>query len=56
MFVFHTGELTNPRYIVNFPTKRHWKGKSKLKDIESGLEALFSLPNSTGPRPFSPGP
>jgi O-acetyl-ADP-ribose deacetylase (regulator of RNase III) len=35
-----TGELTNPRYIINFPTKRHWRGKSRLGDVEAGLEAL----------------
>lgn len=40
MFVFQTGQLTNPRYIINFPTKRHWKGKSRLADIEAGLKAL----------------
>jgi O-acetyl-ADP-ribose deacetylase (regulator of RNase III) len=40
MFTFETGELTNPRYIINFPTKRHWRGKSRLGDIEAGLEAL----------------
>lgn len=40
MFVFDTGQLTWPRYIINFPTKRHWKGKSRIEDIESGLEAL----------------
>lgn len=40
MFVFDTGELTPPRYIINFPTKRHWKGKSRIEDIEAGLEAL----------------
>lgn len=40
MFVFETGRLSNPRYIINFPTKRHWKGKSRLTDIESGLKAL----------------
>src|SRR5215211_1192894 len=22
--------MNNPRYIINFPTKRHWKGKSRL--------------------------
>jgi O-acetyl-ADP-ribose deacetylase (regulator of RNase III) len=43
MFVYHTGELTNPRHIINFPTKRHWKGKSKMADIESGLVALVNL-------------
>lgn len=37
MFVYETGELTNPRYIINFPTKRHWRGKSRMEDIEAGL-------------------
>ena len=40
MFVFETGYLTNPRFIINFPTKRHWKGKSRIEDINSGLVAL----------------
>ncbi|PTX96181.1 Appr-1-p processing protein [Spartobacteria bacterium LR76] len=40
MFVFETGELTGPRYIINFPTKRHWRGKSRIEDIEAGLKAL----------------
>ena len=42
MFIFETGELTNPKYVVNFPTKRHWRGKSRMEDIESGLVALAS--------------
>jgi O-acetyl-ADP-ribose deacetylase (regulator of RNase III) len=40
MLVVETGQLTNPRWIVNFPTKRHWRGKSRIEDIESGLRAL----------------
>ncbi|GIW99314.1 MAG: Appr-1-p processing protein [Pirellulaceae bacterium] len=40
MFVFATGQLTNPKYIINFPTKRKWRQKSRLEDIESGLNAL----------------
>ena len=40
MFVYTTGKLTNPRYIINFPTKRHWRGKSRMEDIEVGLKAL----------------
>ena len=40
MFVFETGHVTNPRYIINFPTKRHWRAKSRLEDIDAGLEAL----------------
>jgi O-acetyl-ADP-ribose deacetylase (regulator of RNase III) len=40
MFVFETREITNPKYIINFPTKRHWRGKSRMEDIEVGLGAL----------------
>jgi len=40
MLVFETGRLTYPRYIINFPTKRHWKSKSRIEDIEAGLIAL----------------
>ena len=41
MFVFETGQLSNPRYIINFPTKRHWRGKSRIQDIDSGMQALI---------------
>lgn len=40
MFVFETRYMANPKYIINFPTKRHWHGKSRIEDIEAGLEAL----------------
>jgi O-acetyl-ADP-ribose deacetylase (regulator of RNase III) len=40
MFVFETGTLTNPKYIINFPTKRHWRGKSGMADIDAGLSAM----------------
>ena len=43
MFVFETGALTNPRYIVNFPTKRHWRGNSRIEDIDSGLKNLAAV-------------
>ncbi len=42
MFVYDSGELTWPRYIINFPTKRHWRGKSRIEDIQTGLKALVS--------------
>lgn len=42
MLVIETGLLTNPRYIVNFPTKRHWKNKSHIEDIDAGLTALIA--------------
>lgn len=37
MFTFDRGELTIPRFIVNFPTKQHWRSSSRLEYIESGL-------------------
>jgi len=40
MFIFENQTLTNPRFIINFPTKRHWRGKSRMEDIEAGLNAL----------------
>ncbi len=44
MFVFSTGrQLINPRLIINFPTKRHWRGKSRMEDIESGLKSLKAV-------------
>ena len=40
MFIYETGEFAGPKFIVNFPTKRHWRGKSRMEDIDSGLVAL----------------
>ncbi|SFP84051.1 type II toxin-antitoxin system antitoxin DNA ADP-ribosyl glycohydrolase DarG [Tranquillimonas alkanivorans] len=40
MFITERHALTTPRFIINFPTKRHWRGKSRIEDIESGLAAL----------------
>jgi O-acetyl-ADP-ribose deacetylase (regulator of RNase III) len=40
MFIYDLNSLHNPHYVINFPTKRHWKGKSRMEDIESGLQAL----------------
>lgn len=48
MLVFERRSLTNPRYIINFPTKRHWRGKSQLADIEAGLDALVAEVKARG--------
>ena len=42
MFITERHTLSGPRFIINFPTKRHWKGKSRIEDIETGLDALRS--------------
>jgi O-acetyl-ADP-ribose deacetylase (regulator of RNase III) len=43
MFIYDLNRLYNPRFIINFPTKRHWKGKSCIEDIKSGLADLISV-------------
>jgi O-acetyl-ADP-ribose deacetylase (regulator of RNase III) len=49
MFVFSTSKF-KPRYIINFPTKRHWRGKSRIEDITAGLKALTDEIGSRGIR------
>ena len=40
VFTIKLAMLEGPRYVINFPTKKHWKGNSKLEYIESGLASL----------------
>lgn len=40
MFVVETEQLGNPRLIINFPTKKHWRNRSRLDDIRSALGDL----------------
>jgi O-acetyl-ADP-ribose deacetylase (regulator of RNase III) len=40
MFVTASTHLGGPRLIINFPTKDHWKSRSRLVDIETGLQDL----------------
>lgn len=56
MFVFETGSMLDPRYIINFPTKRHWRGKSRYEDIEAGLRALVSKVMQLGIRSIAVPP
>ncbi|MBX3635364.1 MAG: macro domain-containing protein [Rubrivivax sp.] len=42
MLIHDNGGLVSPRWIINFPTKRHWRGNSRLEDIASGLQALVA--------------
>ncbi len=48
---FDLGGLAGgPRWIINFPTKDHWKAKSRLKDIETGLADLTATVQRLGIR------
>jgi len=40
MFIYDAGGLLKPRYIINFPTKRHWRERSRLSYIDEGLRDL----------------
>jgi O-acetyl-ADP-ribose deacetylase (regulator of RNase III) len=50
MHVWPTGALDGPRYIINFPTKGHWRASSKLADIEAGLVDLVEVVQKLGIR------
>lgn len=41
MHVYDLGGLVGgPRWVINFPTKRHWRSRSRIADIEAGLQDL----------------
>jgi O-acetyl-ADP-ribose deacetylase (regulator of RNase III) len=48
VLVSDTGFLTNPKYIVNFPTKADWREKSKLRYLEDGLDSLIKTIKEKG--------
>jgi O-acetyl-ADP-ribose deacetylase (regulator of RNase III) len=40
MFVTERQQLLGPKWIINFPTKSHWRNPSKIEWIEDGLADL----------------
>ena len=56
MFVFDNQGLVYPRFIINFPTKNHWRSKSRIQDIESGLRALVEEVHNLGVRSIAVPP
>ncbi|TCL76889.1 O-acetyl-ADP-ribose deacetylase (regulator of RNase III) [Hydrogenispora ethanolica] len=48
MFVFATGALFGVKYIINFPTKDHWKERSRIEYIEEGLSDLQRVVRENG--------
>ena len=43
MFVTTSDELFGPRWIINFPTKTHWRVKTQLEWIQEGLKDLVRV-------------
>lgn len=56
MHVWRTGLLTGPRFVINFPTKGHWKARSRLQDIDRGLESLVAVVRDLGIRSLAVPP
>ena len=55
--VFDLGGLAGgPRWIINFPTKGHWKSRSRLADIDAGLKDLSATVTSLGIRSIAVPP
>ncbi|WAT15552.1 type II toxin-antitoxin system antitoxin DNA ADP-ribosyl glycohydrolase DarG [Xanthomonas fragariae] len=50
VFVTEANELDGPRWIINFPTKQHWRGDSRIEWITEGLQdlRLFLIENKVG--------
>ncbi|MDR2849240.1 MAG: macro domain-containing protein [Verrucomicrobiota bacterium] len=43
MLVYEASGTVNPKHIINFPTKRHWRGASRMEDIDAGLQDLLNV-------------
>ena len=41
-FTYETNQLTPSRYIIDFPTKRHCRGRSRPEDIDAALAGLVT--------------
>ena len=50
MHVWETGSLTGPRFVINFPTKQHWRAPSRMSDIGAGLTDLVRVVRERGIR------
>lgn len=56
MHVWTTCALSGPRFVINFPTKAHWKSSSSLGDIERGLDDLVRVIRDLGIRSIAVPP
>ena len=50
MFVTERGALLGPRWIINFPTKQHWRARTRMEWIDAGLEDLKRVIQERGIR------
>ncbi|MGM0703345.1 MAG: type II toxin-antitoxin system antitoxin DNA ADP-ribosyl glycohydrolase DarG [Pseudomonadota bacterium] len=50
MFVTERDRLLGPRWIINFPTKQHWRARTRMEWIAAGLEDLTRVIRERGIR------
>lgn len=50
MFVTEQEALLGPRWIINFPTKQHWRARTRMEWIDAGLEDLKRVIHERGIR------
>lgn len=50
VFITRPDDLVGPKWIVNFPTKEHWRHRSQLAWIQSGLKDLKTFITQYGVR------
>ena len=42
VLVHDLNRLKQPHYVINVPTKKHWRGKSRMEYVDAGLAALVA--------------
>ncbi|MHB8764471.1 MAG: macro domain-containing protein [Deferrisomatales bacterium] len=50
VFVTENRGIAGPRWIINFPTKKHWRNPSRLDWVRAGLEDLACVVREYGIR------
>ncbi|WLD14369.1 macro domain-containing protein [Planctellipticum variicoloris] len=56
MLVTVQKELVGPKWVINFPTKKHWRNPSKMEWIRSGLKDLVRVIRESGIRSIAVPP
>ena len=56
MFVTSNDTLTRPKWIINFPTKKHWRNPTKIEWVTEGLRDLRRVITEQGIRSIAGSP
>jgi len=48
VFVYATGSMMDPKFIINFPTKQDWRENSKYEYVAEGLKSLLQVIRERG--------